>query len=334
LRFDELAGGALAQTTLIQYENAYKRWSKWCRTQQPPFLEDSDGFKAYLAHFYSAKTGTLVHYASQIQQHLGTTLVDPAELHDFFRGFGREARERGDTAPGQNRYGIRAEWALNALLAATELCRTATERALTRDETLLLRSHTYVAFGFAFHLRADSQFYIKWADVTVTGGSDVSVALVKEKGRGHTGIRSVVRDNAYLNGLLPAFLHAYKRAMPPGAFLFLLPGEESRPNQSGALLGTAWVTQSLSKLGVRAASLETISAHSVRIGATSAAAAVGVTGEVLCALGLWAGKAPPTYIRPVACDDAARFFFGSLTGRNVATPTQLQSFLSGISWSS
>ena len=92
-----------------------------------------------------------------------------------------------------------------------------------RTRLACIRSHAYVAIGFAFHLRADSQFFIKWTGVTVTGGKDVSIALVRDKSHGTSGIRPVVRDSTYLNGLLPSFLRAYKRAMPSGEFLFLLP---------------------------------------------------------------------------------------------------------------
>jgi hypothetical protein len=205
-------------------------------------------------------------------------------------------------------------------------------------QLLQLRAHTYVVMGFAFCFRANSQTDLQFRDISLLNDRSPAVLLRSEKSRGHLPRRSQIVDVACAQGLLPVLLQHYTASLrsagvpdDPSRDFFQLPGEQPPSAGVASTLASAWIDTSLRCIGVEAEYRRYISGHSIRIGSTSAAAVCGVSTERLVALGMRSarGGIPPTYLRGIACEDAALFFFGHLVGRSVPTPLALKPFLPG-----
>ena len=201
----------------------------------------------------------------------------------------------------------------------------------------------YVVLGFQLMARASTDASLEVGDVTVNQDA-VVVHLRKEKGRdafrdvrplllplpATRGVAAVVaywllrRSLAWRSVPADSELRrtpptggpsSLARAAPSSLF-FALPTDGSRISADPSRWCTAWLQESCSLLGAAPPPGESWQSHSLRSGAASAAAAVGVDLFRIRYYGGWArdSGAVFNYVHPtVQPDDAARVFFGWLT---------------------
>ena len=105
--------------------------------------------------------------------------------------------------------------------------------------------------------------------------------------------------------------------LPDGASYYALPEECKRGRAPCFPSGQVdtWLKQVLREVGAQPPAGETWSGHSLRIGAASAADALGVTLRRICWMGGWAAasRAIHDYVDPTCpASDAGRRYFGWL----------------------
>ena len=125
--------------------------------------------------------------------------------------------------------------------------------------------------------------------------------------------RVLTLDVGRIPGLEPLLRRweAVRGPMPKDASYYALPGEFDFPSTQV----DTWFKAVLDHLGAKSPAGETWSGHSLRIGAASAADAIGVSLRRICWMGGWSSQssAVKDYIDPTCpASDAGRRFFGWL----------------------
>ena len=105
----------------------------------------------------------------------------------------------------------------------------------------------------------------------------------------------------------------FRGAVPAGSSYYLMPGERTRVLPASAV--DSWLQMVLAHFKLQPPAQQSWSGHSLRKGAASAAAAIGVSLDRICFVGGWKIKAATVhdYIDPTCPASAAgRRFFGWL----------------------
>ena len=211
-----------------------------------------------------------------------------------------------------------------------------------------IRALVYVVLGFQLMARASTDASLRVSDVQLTG-SALTIQLRKEKGHDADGasralvlplpaagaVAAVVaywltrRDLAWRD--VPAASPLRRAPVPrpgglarpaPCSLFFALPSDGAAAAETApSVLCNSWLQLACRALGVAPPADGAWLSHSLRSGAASAAAAVGVDLVRIRYYGGWAAGSDAVYryvhatVRP---DDAARLFFGWLTSRGAS----------------
>jgi len=246
---------------------------------------------------------------------------------------------QGDADTGRvrfNRVPLPASVARAALEAAEAL-------VVDSQASLLdFRALYHVAFGFAEAARADTGASLALDDVTVDAAGVIRVQHATAKGARTAAERAVrLIDGATCGGRLARLTlrwlelqRALRRECPDGEWRFLpdVGDKENRGKESfwrtpvdtvwrsSSALCSSWVARACQLLGVAPPPGDTWTSHSLRSGAASAAAALGVQLYQIQLLGGW--KSPLSlqqhYVFGVTPCAAGMFFFGHLLPASIA----------------
>jgi hypothetical protein len=198
-----------------------------------------------------------------------------------------------------------AEWALGVDCAHASAATLA-----------LLRAAVASVFTFSFFARGATGARLLAKHVRRSEGG-LHIALESEKGK---ATRARSRTITLPPGSVPvlerllAKWEAFRGDADGGSSYYLLPGERQR-GAFAARMVDEWLRQILAHLGVEPPAGELWSGHSLRKGAASASAAIGVSLDRICWCGGWSirARAVHDYIDPTCPHTAAGvLFFGWL----------------------
>ena len=253
--------------------------------------------------------GSLQQYLSAINQaHIDVGFDKPAAGHHIAlakKGFGElEAELLGAT---EQRGGLPAWVVLRALHVGLET-----------DDPELLRAATAVVVSYCFFARSDTCSLAVQGRLIVNEQGIHFSEDAKNLERTQPATLSIpwpatqeLRARSP-HALLGRFLHwrdkVWKSHPPPGASIWLLPGEQL-PGSATASLGK-WLDLLTTHMGVEPPPGVKWTGHSLRGGAATAALALGVSLPVLCRWGLWRSIVViMRYLDPLVKPDAAGLLF-------------------------
>ena len=306
----------LASSTADVYGGHFARFWRWCEAQpdHPSALPASTGtvlrwLEADVVAGGKVRAASLQPYLSAINAvHADLEYERPALGHAVAAYKAGLAHTQADGGREAERVYLPAEAVERALLWALTLD---TERA-TASELQVFRAAVASVFTFVFFARGatGSALLAKHVTRSVAG---TTVQLEHEKGRGRDArARAVTLPVGAVPGL-DALLRKWERLrgeVDADASYYLLPGERSRALPATAI--DSWLRIVLEHFDLRPPAQQTWSGHSLRKGAASAAAAVGVNLDRICFVGGWKIKAATVHDPTCPATAAGRRFFGWL----------------------
>lgn len=331
-----LASTGLAPSTVGGYSDNWAAFVRFCTSHNLCPLPASEAtcilYVAHLAEKGTVQPGSLQPYLSAVNRvHVDTGFVGPAAgslLDSVRKGWEqRRADEPANLKP--ERRPLPAPIALQALQATTPLL--AAFHSGEHMDASLFRALLYVGFGFQLMARADTDAHLAIQDLVLIPqrhGAVWRIVLRHEKGRRRNAVRRTLdlpRSGipAELSLALDSWTFIRLRAwaaagVPPprpdsARSFWRLPGDAL--SRSSSDLCNGWLSTTLAHLGVSAPPGFVYNSHSLRSGAASAAAALGVQLKVIMYWGGW--KSPNVvlkqYIDPtVTATLAGQAFFGWL----------------------
>lgn len=317
-RVAEVMAAALQPSTVESYSAKFTRFAEWCESQPDrpcPLPASTDTVLRWLGGDICAAGGAV--QAKSLQQYLSAINTIHADLELPEPAVGRRVR--------RFRRGLGHQQAASRGAARTYVPARVIERALERGLAMsaeelatqsgkrLLRAIVATVFTFTFFARGGSGAALRAGDVRPSDAG-LHVTLGKEKTMHVKSVSRVLTlDIDRIPGLAALLRRweAVRGRVPDSASYYALPGESSFPSSQV----DAWLKVVLDHLGARAPAGETWSGHSLRIGAASAADAIGVSMRRICWMGGWSSQssAVKDYIDPTCpASDAGRRFFGWL----------------------
>ena len=188
-------------------------------------------------------------------------------------------------------------------------------RRASVHELSVFRAAVATVLTFSFFARGATGSALLSGHVT-RSIAGVTVQLEHEKGRGRdVRARAVTLPQGAVPGLeaLLAKWERFRGAVPAGTSYYLLPGERTRVLPASTI--DSWLRIVLAHFDLQPPAQQLWSGHSLRKGAASAAAAIGVSLDRICFVGGWKIKAATVhdYIDPTCPASAAgRLFFAWL----------------------
>ena len=320
---EEVLAHSLTEATAASYGSHFKRFTGWC-TAQPDAPSPLPATTGTVLRWLAAdvcrdrervKAGSLQPYLSAINRvHRDLGHPEPALGHlitQYRKGLGHVQSAGRDAERVYLPASVVAralDWALGLDL----------ERATTAQRSAF-RAATATVLTFCFFARGATGAHLQVRHVrrSVAG---LSITLEHEKGKkGKARSRVITMPFGAVPGLdeLLSKWESYKGGgVKATASYYALPGERSKAWPSTQI--DVWAREVFSQLGVQPPPGELWSGHSLRKGAASASAAIGVVLDKICWCGGWSihSQVVHDYIDPTCPSSSAawRFFSWLLPG--------------------
>jgi hypothetical protein len=316
----ETMSRALAGSTAANYGGHWARFVLWCETRpdQPSPLPATTGtvlrwLSGDVTVGGKVRASSLQPYLSALNgMHRDLAYPEPALGHLIQRYRAGLGHQQGDDGRNARRTYLPASVVECALLWALGLALDSASSALLRT----FRAAVATVFTFCFFARGDTGSALLGTHVrrSVAG---VTVTFEREKGKSKNwDSRTIIIPPGAVPGLeeLLSKWESFRGDVSASASYYLLPGERARGAFPAAQVDV-WLRLVLDHLGIHPPPGELWSGHSLRKGAASGGAAVGVPLVKICYVGGWAvhSKAVHDYVDPTCPASAAgRRFFGWL----------------------
>ena len=310
---------SLTGTTADNYGKHWARFVRWCE-QQPdkpaPLPAKTPTVLRWLAGDVTARdtvrAGSLQPYLSALNRVHTDLDYDPPALGHGVRQYRRGlAHQQGADGRAARRVYLPPPIMEQVLLWSLSL----NLKVATPRERAAFRAAVAATFTFCFFARGATGAALRAEHVrrSVTG---ITVTLESEKGKAQSwDSRTFTLPPGAVPGLadLLSKWEAFRGRCKPRDSYYALPGERRRTFPASQV--DTWLREILAHLDVQPPAGELWSGHSLRKGAASGAAAIGVALDRICWCGGWSvhGKAVHDYIDPTCPSSAAgRRFFGWL----------------------
>lgn len=294
----------------------WKKWANFCEADaMDPLHADEASLLRYLGWLYeddNVNHSSVKNYVSAVitaQKRIGRSIDYTPLIHLALSAYkiadmDRKALENPELS--KERRAFSSSVARSILRAAVSTADTDLE---------LLRSASAVLISYVFFERGEAGAALLLSNITVHQDSiDIAIALRKNRSRvAHT--LSYVRNPAFSDSLIDLLLRydrVRRSSSSASKFYWSLPGTRHYPS---ARTMSLWLKSCLETVDIAPPPQVTWSSHSLRIGAASECAALGVLEYRICVWGDWSASRTfrESYLdATVRCGEDSHYFFGHL----------------------